>query len=272
MSADGTVPPVAVDLEALADDLGAETAVLLDVVGPLDADGWATPTPAPGWRIQEQVGHLAYFDEQAALAATDADAFTVELDRALADPEGITERIAGRARRMDGSQVLDWFRTARADMVTTFLALDPSMRVPWYGPPMSVASSLTARVMETWAHGQDVFDALGLEHPVTAALRHVAYLGVRTFGFSFVANDLEPPATTVGVELTAPDGTTWTFGDPDAVDRVRGPALDFALVVTQRRNLADTTLEITGDDADRWMHLAQAFAGPPGPGRPPTAA
>jgi len=264
------VPLVAVDLGALADDLGAETDALLAVIEPLDAAGWTTPTPAPGWRIQEQIAHLAYFDEQAALAATDADAFTTELERALADPDGITERIAVRARAMSGAEVLEWFRASRAEMVTTFLALDPSTRTPWYGPPMSVASSLTARIMETWAHGQDVFDALRAEHPVTPALHHVCYLGVRTFGFSFVANELEPPTGAISVELIAPDGSPWTFGDADATDRVRGPALDFALVVTQRRNLADTALEITGDAATQWMAIAQAFAGPPGGGRAPT--
>ncbi len=261
-----------VDLEELAADLAAETGALLAVIEPLDEEGWATPTPAPGWRIKEQIGHLAYFDEQAALAATDADAFTRELEAALADPEGITERIANRARALTGAEVLAWFRDSRAAMVATFLALDPSARVPWYGPPMSVASSLTARIMETWAHGQDVFDALGAEHPVTAAVRHVAYLGVRTLGFSFTANGLEPPAVPVFVDLDAPDGTTWTFGDPAAVDRVRGPALDFALVVTQRRHLADTALVIDGPVAAQWMRIAQAFAGPPGPGRAPTRA
>ncbi len=165
--------------------------------------------------------------------------------------------------------MLDWFLAARAEMVATFLALDPSTRVPWYGPPMSLGSSLTARIMETWAHGQDVADALGAEHPVTPALEHVAYLGFRTIGFSFVNRGLEAPDVAVAVELTAPDGTTWSFGDPDAVDRVAGPALDFALVVTQRRNLADTDLAVVGPVAAEWMGIAQAFAGPPGEGRPP---
>jgi uncharacterized protein (TIGR03084 family) len=122
--------------------------------------------------------------------------------------------------------------------------------------------------METWAHGQDVFDALGAEHAVTPALRHVAYLGFRTIGFSFVNRGLEAPDVTVAVDLVAPDGSTWSFGDPDAVDRVTGPALDFALVVTQRRNLADTALVVVGPVAAQWMGIAQAFAGPPGPGRP----
>ncbi len=261
-----------VDLDELAADLAAETAALLAVVEQLDEDGWATPTPAPGWRVQEQIAHLAYFDEQAALAATDPGAFTRELETALADPAGITERISNRTRTLTGAEVLEWFRDSRTAMVATFLALDPSARVPWYGPPMSVASSLTARIMETWAHGQDVFDAFGLEHPVTEAVRHVAYLGVRTFGFSFTANGLEPPTSPVAVELDAPDGTRWSFGDPGATDRVRGPALDFALVVTQRRNLADTALVIDGPVATQWMGIAQAFAGPPGEGRAPTRA
>src|SRR6478735_4322412 len=232
---------MAVDLDGLAADLGAETNVLLAVLEPLDVAGWATPTPAPGWRIQEQIAHLAYFDEAAATAARDADAFQRELEAALADPDGITERISARSRGMQPDAVLDWFLGARAEMVSTFLALDPSARVPWYGPPMSLASSLTARIMETWAHGQDVFDALGAAHPVTAAVRHVAYLGYRTVGFS--------------------------FGNPHAHARRTGPALDFALVVTQRRHLDATALEVAGPVATQWMGIAQAFAGPPGKGR-----
>jgi uncharacterized protein (TIGR03084 family) len=260
------------DLDALAADLGAETTELLRLLEPLDAAGWATPTPAPGWRIQEQIAHLAYFDEAAATAARDADAFQRELEAALADPAGITERISARSHGMQPAAVLDWFLAARADMVSEFLALDPSTRVPWYGPPMSLASSLTARIMETWAHGQDVFDALAVAHPVTAAVRHVAYLGVRTFGFSFVAHGLDAPDVPIAVVLTAPDGDEWAFGDTAAPNRVTGPALDFALVVTQRRHLDDTALVIEGPVATQWMGIAQAFAGPPGPGRAPMSA
>src|SRR6476620_9097101 len=192
---------MAVDLDALAADLGAETHERLALVEPLDAAGWATPTPAPGWRIQEQIAHLAYFDEAAATAARDADAFQRELEAALADPDGITERISARSRGMQPAAVLDWFLGARAAMVSTFLALDPSTRVPWYGPPMSLASSLTARIMETWAHGQDVADARGSEHPGTPARRHFAYLGVCTIGFSFGNRGLDAPDAPVAVEL-----------------------------------------------------------------------
>jgi uncharacterized protein (TIGR03084 family) len=262
---------MAVDLRALADDLGAETDVLLAVVGPLDEHGWATPTPAPGWRIQEQIAHLAYFDEQAALAATDADAFAAELERALADPDGITERISVRARGMTGAEVLAWFRNARSEMVTTFLALDPSTRVPWYGPPMSIASSLTARIMETWAHGQDVADALDAPHAVTPALRQVAHIGVRAFPNSFRTDGLDVPERVPYVELRSPDGETWAWGEPADDERVVGPAVDFCLVVTQRRHVSDTALDVRGPIASQWMQIAQAFAGPRGVGRAPSS-
>ena len=62
-------------------------------------------------------------------------------------------------------------------------------------------------------------------------------------------------------------GEDWTWGDEGVVDQVRGPALDFCLVVTQRRHLDDTALEVEGPVAAEWMSIAQAFAGPPGPGR-----
>lgn len=260
-----------VDVGALIEDLDAETATLLAIIEPLNAAGWATPTPAPGWRVHEQVAHLAYFDEAATMAANDAAAFQREFEAAVADPDGITERISRRGREMEPAAVLEWFTTSRAAMRSTFLALDPSTRVPWYGPAMSIPSSLTARIMETWAHGQDIADGLGVPHPSTRALRQVAHIGVRTLANSFTARGLEVPEASVYVALVAPDGTEWAWGDAAATDRVEGDAIDFALVVTQRRHLDDTTLRITGPVATRWMSIAQAFAGPPGEGRAPSA-
>lgn len=260
---------MAVDLNQLADDLRAETAELVAIVEPLDGAGWAMPTPAPGWRVQEQIAHLAYFDEAAATAALDPDEFQRELVAALEDPDGITERISRRSRDMGSAEVLGWFTSARESMLAVFSNLDPSTRVPWYGPPMSLASSLTARIMETWAHGQDVADALGATRAPTRALRQVAHIGARTFGNSFTARGLDVPETSVYVELTAPDGEVWTWGDPSDAEYVRGSALDFALVVTQRRHVDDTALHVVGPVATQWMAIAQAFAGPPGEGRRP---
>ncbi|MEE9278326.1 MAG: maleylpyruvate isomerase family mycothiol-dependent enzyme, partial [Dehalococcoidia bacterium] len=128
---------------------------------------------------------------------------------------------------------------------------------------------VTARLMETWSHGLDIVDVVNAERPDTDRLRHVATLGIRTRAFSYVNRGLEPPHVPVYVELTAPSGAIWTFGEKGAPDRITGSASDFCRVVTQRRHLADTALVIVGEAAQEWMHVAQAFAGPPGPGRQP---
>ena len=116
--------------------------------------------------------------------------------------------------------------------------------------------------METWAHGHDVADALGVTRAGTARLRHIADLGVRTRQYSYAINGLELPDRDVRVELDGPDGATWTWGS-STTDLVCGNALDFCLAVTQRRRPADTTLEVTGPLAREWIGIAQAFAGPP---------
>jgi len=164
--------------------------------------------------------------------------------------------------------LLDWFDEARRRLLTTFAALDPGLRVPWYGPPMSAASSVTARLMETWAHGQDVADALGVTREPTDRLRHVAHIGVRAMPFSYALHGRPAPTAPVRVELTAPGGESWTWGPQGVPDLVRGPALDFCLLVTQRRHRADLALRTTGPVATEWLSIAQAFAGEPGKGAP----
>jgi uncharacterized protein (TIGR03084 family) len=134
---------------------------------------------------------------------------------------------------------------------------------------MSSVSFVTARLMETWSHGLDVVDVVGIERPDTDRLRHVAFLGTRTRSFSYTNRGLPPNPAPVLVRLVAPSGAVWTYGDEGAADRVEGTATDFCRVVTQRRHLADTALRITGPNAAEWMAIAQAFAGPPGPGRKP---
>ncbi len=257
-----------VDMAALAADLAAESAVTRALVTGLDETGWRTPTPAAGWNIGDQIGHLAYFDEVAVQAAVRPDEFRVELAAAQAVGGIEPGIIAARYRDRTGAKLLAWFNTARAALLGTFASLDPGARLPWFGPAMSAASSLTARLMETWAHTQDIADALGVTREPTRRLRHVAHIGVGARAFSYAVRGQTPPETPVRVELAAPDGALWTWGPADAGDRVTGTALDFCLLVTQRRHRDDLALSIDGPAAQEWMAIAQAFAGPPGPGRP----
>ena len=258
-----------VDMAALAADLAAESAVTRALVAGLDEPGWRTPTPADGWDIADQIGHLAYFDEVAVRAAVHPDEFRAEVAAAAAEGNLDADIIAARYRDRTGAQMLAWFESARAGLLTTFANLDPRLRLPWFGPPMSAASSLTARLMETWAHTQDIADALGATREPADRLRHVAHIGVGARAFSYAVRGQAPPDTPVRVELTGPDGTLWIWGPPDAQDRVTGTVLDFCLLVTQRRHRDDLDLIVDGQAAQEWLAIAQAFAGPPGPGRPP---
>jgi uncharacterized protein (TIGR03084 family) len=255
-------------LDELTADLAEEHADLDRLVADLDEAGWDTPTPAEGWAVRDQVSHLAWFDREAVRAAIDPESFVVTLTEALSD-DAYTERAVVEGRALSGAALLAWWRAARSGLLAALRGVDPSVRVPWYGPPMSAASFATARLMETWAHGQDVADALGVERTATDRLRHVAFLGVRALPNSYRVRDLPVPAAPVRVELAAPSGATWAWGDEGADDVVRGPALDFCLVVTQRRHVDDTELLATGPVASEWLRVAQAFAGPAGPGRAP---
>jgi uncharacterized protein (TIGR03084 family) len=189
----------------------------------------------------------------------------------MARPGDPMQEHLDRGRVMDGTELVDWWVRSHEGMMLSFAGADPSLRVPWYGPPMSMLSFVSARLMETWAHGQDVADALGGQRVPTDRLRHVAHVGVRARPFSYLIRGQDVPEGHIDVILTAPSGEIWSWaiGSPDEGERstIAGPALDFCLLVTQRINVADTDLSISGDGARDWMSIAQAFAGPPGPGR-----
>jgi uncharacterized protein (TIGR03084 family) len=256
-------------LGKLTDNLIAETRVLTEMVEGLGSSELDLPTPAPGWSVRDHLSHLAYFDDVATMALLDPEGFATLRAASVEDVDGVTERVAREHHGLDGFELLAWLDAARTTMVAAYSAADPTTRVPWFGPDMSVASAVTARIMETWAHGQDVADALGREHRATPALRDVAHLGVRTRAFAFAQRGLPAPAGDVRVELVGLGGEPWSWGPEGASDRVAGSAVDFCLVVTRRCHPDDTELRIDGPGAQAWMQIAQAFAGPPGADRPP---
>ena len=256
-------------LEGVLADLKAEGDQLEDLVAPLDEDGWRVPTPATGWDVAHQIAHLAWTDEGAVAAATDKDAWDALVLSAMSDPEGFADVEAARGAEASGAEILDRWRASRPALSTALRELPEGTRIPWYGPPMSATSMATARFMETWAHGRDVAAALGVELPADDRVRHVVHLGVRTRDFSFRARELEPPAEEFRVALYLPSGELVIYGPDDATQSIAGSAQEFALLVTQRIHRQDTDLYADGDDADAWLDVAQAFAGPPGDGRPP---
>jgi uncharacterized protein (TIGR03084 family) len=259
------------DLGALASHLAAETDALLDVLDTAPEGAWQRATPSIGWTVADQIAHLAYFDEAATASVAGEEAFSPYRDEALELGVALPDVVAERFRARTPEQLRAWWPSAREVMVAAMLAAGPSARIPWYGPTYSVASAMTGRIMETWAHGRDVYDALGATPARTPALYDVARLCARTRANSYAMHGMTPPPVEVGVVLTAPDGSRWRFGD-DAPEAIIGEAEEFCLVATQRRHPADTSLVATGPAAAEWLGIAQAFTGPPGEGRAPGGA
>jgi uncharacterized protein (TIGR03084 family) len=258
------------DLAGVLADLADEGDTLDELLSTRPAEDWSRLTPAPGWTVAQQVGHLAWTDDIARLAAAEPDAFQLELSKVASAWEGYVDRAAAERAAGPPEELLASWRASRRALADALRRVPESVKLPWFGPPMSPTSMATARLMETWAHSQDVFDALGVEHFGTDRLRHIAHIGVRTRDFAFLVNDRTLPTEPFRVELVGPFGDLWTWGPHDAAQQVAGPALDFCLLVTQRRNRADLAVVAVGADADAWLDIAQAFAGPPGEGRAPS--
>lgn len=248
------------DARGLAADLRAEQEALDAVVADLDDEQWHLPTPSPGWTVADQIGHLTYFDGTAATAITDPDAFRASVARLLEAGEDV--EVQTLHRHLPPGSLLEAWRANRAALHEATGRLEEGVRVPWYGPSMSAKSFLTARLMECWAHGQDVVDSVGGRRPPTGRLRHVAQLGFITRGWTYANRGVETPTATIRLELAGPSGDTWRLGPDDADEVVTGPALDFCLVVTQRRHVDDTSLVAPGVASRDWLEKAQAFAGP----------
>lgn len=255
------------DTGPVLDDLAAESQQVDDMVASLDETAWARGTPAAGWTVAHQIAHLAWTDQKSLLAVRAPAEFPDEIQRAMAVGDAFVDGGAAEgAAKRPGTLLAEW-RRGRADLASALREVPQGTKIPWFGPPMSAASMATARLMETWAHGQDIADALGVSHEPAPRLWQIVRFGTRTRDFAFAAHSLDPPDEPFRIELAAPDGEIWSFGPEDAAQRVTGTALDFCLLVTQRRHRDDTDLRTEGEQADAWLDIAQAFAGPPGNGR-----
>jgi uncharacterized protein (TIGR03084 family) len=248
------------------DDFREECAALQEVLDPLDDAAFRTVTLFKGWTFHDVVAHLHLFNQAADASIhrpEEFDRLWADLQRAMASGRTLreaTDEWLGGARNR---AAYDLWRDFWPGMCDRLEGVDPRKRVKWAGPPMSVRSSVTARQMETWAHGQEVWDALGLERVDTDRIENIAVLGVNTFGWTYRVRGLEVPPEPPHVRLEAPSGAIWEWNDPAAANRVEGAATELCQVVTQVRNVADTALRATGPIAREWMTIAQCFAGPP---------
>ena len=240
----------------------------------LKPDQWERETGFREWTPWDVVAHLHYFDGVSLVALEGEEVFAPErnaLFQAIAS--GTTNKKLARERfaDLDATALLAEWHSAAHALAEALGASDPKRRLPWFGPDMGVQMFTTARYMETWAHGQEIYDLAGVARDECDRIQNVATIGVKTFGWTFVNRKLEVPGPPPYVHLTAPSGAVWEWNEPSQGEGqdecVRGSAAEFCQVVTQTRNIADTTLEVSGSVAEQWMAIAQCFAG--GPADPP---
>lgn len=255
----------------LCEDLTAEQASLDLVLSGLVNEDWARPTPAAGWDVSDSLSHLCFFEEAAALAVTDPEAFdTHRSELVAAMGAGQAPDVALGRSMGEGPRLLERWRRARTRYIEAVIDADSRaradgtrLRIPWYGPDMSPGSFTTARILEAWAHGVDIRDALGSPLEASDRLRHVCHIGYSARSYSFMAHGIADPGDPVRMEAAGPGGDVWTWGPDDAAERITGTALDVALVFAQRRHWSRTSVRAAGPTAELWLSIAQAFAGPP---------
>lgn len=247
-----------------AQDFLDESMALFQLVADMDAEALARPTQFKGWTINRIIGHLHVWNEAAVLSLQDPEAFgqyVARLATLIGKGKTMADLEAERLFGMIGPDLVAAWRDHLSVIAEAFDRTDPSKRVPWVGPSMSARSAMTARLMETWAHGQAVFDLEGIEREEADRIENIVTLGVRTYDWTFKVRGQQPPGPMPQLRLTLPSGRLLEMGE--GPDQISGPARDFCQVVCQTRNIADVALEVSGPTAVAWMQIAQCFAGPP---------
>lgn len=255
-----------------AQDFLDETRSLHSLIAGLDDAALVRPTLFKQWPIERIIGHLHFWNRAALLSVSDEDGFVTFMGdvRSRIAAGGMATLEAEWLAGLGGQALVAAWLNFAEELSAAVAPRAASDRVKWVGPDMSVRSSITARLMETWAHGQAAYDALGTVRINRDSIRGIAVLGVNTYGWTYAVRGLPVPDPKPFVELTAPSGAIWRFGEEQANDRIEGLAEEFCQVVSQTRNIADTKLRLTGANAADWMARAQCFAGlpetPPAPG------
>ncbi len=254
-------------------DFKAENDALYELLKPLSNADFERKTLFKGWSINDVMQHLHYFNYAAHLSLDDEDGILKLLADLRAAAEKGEEMVPYTNRMLDGTKghaLLKLWHDYYNHMIGDYEGVDPKKRLKWAGPDMSVLSSVTARLMETWSHAQAIYDVLGAVRQDKDHIKNVAVIGNNTFGWTFINRGEEVPEDRPYLKLTAPSGEVWEFNEPSDSNYIEGVATEFGQVVTQCRNIGDTKLKVVGETATKWMAVAQCFAGPartpPGPG------
>ncbi|WP_214410495.1 TIGR03084 family metal-binding protein [Sphaerisporangium fuscum] len=257
------------ELDEVLQALTAEGEELDRLVAGLEPAQWELATPAPGWTIHDQIAHLTFIFRLAGTAASDAEAFAAMVAGAENDFNGAVNAALAAYDGDSPEVLLGKWRAERAKVVEALAAVPAGQTVPWLVNPLPPIVLACAGIMEQFAHGQDIFDAVGVGREVTDRIKHLVVFAVLTRDFGYLARGLTPPATEFRFELTAPSGELWAYGPEDSPQKVSGPAADFCLLVTRRRHRDDLAVVATGEEADHWLDIAQCYRGPAGAGRTP---
>ena len=258
-------------MKTLANDFREESLALHALVAPLDDGGLKQETAFKAWTIERVVQHLHVWNMAALMSLKGDGSFEtyyaqLEDHRRGGGTMGSFER--EWLKGLSGRALVAAWRDVVAETAERFAQADASARVKWAGPDMSARSSITARLMETWAHGQEVYDVLGVVRKNGDRIRNIVVLGNNTYGWTFKVRGEAAQEPRPHLRLTAPSGEVWLYNEPSESELIEGLAEEFCQVVTQTRNIGDTALKVVGANARNWMAKAQCFAGdaePPPP-------
>ena len=253
-----------------AEDFRAESNALHDLLDGVDPAIYTEPTLFKSWTINSVLEHLCFWNQMAGLQLTDEAELLARMSAIGQHKDGMRGFERDHFAGLSGPDLRAQWHTDMNTAADLYADADPKQRLKWAGPDMSARSSITARLMETWAHGQEVYDHLGRVRTNKDRLQNIVILGVNTYGWTYKTRKETPPGPMPHLRLTAPSGALWTYGEESTTELIEGSAEGFCQTVTQTRNVADTDLQVTGPIATDWMSKAQCFAGapekPPAPG------
>ncbi len=256
-------------MKSIISDIRQEVEVLNTLLDELSDEQWNANTTFKDWTPEIVISHLCYFDLMTLYSINDSEKFASEgyflmntystIDNSLERAEAVKEKLNVKDHR----NLKELWLLTNDQMCSVFEKVDPKLRCQWFGPDMGAKMFMTARYMETWSHGQEIYDLLKRKRLYTDSIKNIADIGVKTFDWTYINRKLDVPNEKPYVLLTSPSGDQWQWNDENSHNKVIGDASDFCHAVTQNRNIGDTNLRIEGDIAKHWMSIAQCFAGDP---------